>query len=148
MATRGANQFVETTWRDDGSACSVVHRDAMPPAFNARVRGVRPGAGSRTPTLATPEGGDTQDHPTAASREAAALESANAARLAHHKAARGRAKQLELQRDLDAETRGHQAWLREKAAAPAPAPPADRPSATARLEALRLRVAAKAAERQ
>ena len=147
MATLGANHFVETTWRDDGTACSVVHRDAMPPAFNARGRGVRPGADSRRPTLAAPERGDTPSHPTAASSEAAALESANAARLEHHKAAKGRAKQLELQRALDAEARGHQAWLRDRAAAPAPAPPADRPSATERLEALRMRIAAKAEER-
>jgi len=147
MATKGANNCVETSWRDDGSACSVTRRDALPIAFNARGRGVRPGAASRRGTPTAPRETYPANLPPAASSETAALEQANALRLEHQRTAKARAKQLQQQAALDAEARGLQAWLRDKAASPGPAPPADRPTGAERIEALRRRIADKAGER-
>jgi len=148
LATRSANSCVETAWRADGSACSVTRRDAMPIPYNARGRGVRPGATGKAPDEPEQRSADALPSPAPpALTSSTADELAHAARLDHMRAARGRARQLEKDKQAEAEARAHQTWLRDKAAEPNLAPAADRPSATERLEALRRRVAEKAAER-
>ena len=147
MATKGANSCVETAWRDDGSACSVTRRDALPIPYNARGRGVRPGAASRTRAPTETQGAEPLPPPPPTSTEEAAAEQASAARLDHQRTAKTRARQLAQQKVEEAETRAHQTWLRDKAAEPSRAPTADRRSGAERLAALRRRVAEKAAER-
>jgi len=134
LTTYASNNFAETAWRDDGSACTLTRRDAFPPAFLATGRGARPGAtGPRTstaPATHPPPRHDPDDDLLAA-------------RLQHQRSAKHRARQAQADKDDAAEARGLRAWHLDRAAAPPTAAPSG-PTAGERLAALRARVLARA----
>jgi len=145
LTTHAANTYTTTEWRADGSAHTLTRRDAQPPAFLAKGRGQRPKAtGPRTqrppqqPCPTAPPNAQNDD-------ERAALEDSLRARLDHHRAAKHRARQEAAERAEAQEARALAAWHHDQAAAPPRVRPAGGPTAAERLEALRRRVAAKAA---
>jgi len=143
LTTFAANNYRETAWRPDGTAVATLYRDAWLPPFLDRGTGHRTKAtGPRPPAQnAEPQPAETQNASGAAERNA--LEAAARSRLQHSRAASARARASTRLKDAEAEARGLQAWLADKAAEPKP-DPAPASSATERLEALRRRVAARA----
>ena len=139
LTTHAANNVRDTVWRPDGTATTVARRDAWLPPYWDRGTGSRSKAtGRRRP----PQPAQPNDP---AHEEQAALETAAREKLLHAKGAGARARGQARLQQATAEGRGFQAWLADKAKEPASGRPPDQPSAQERLEALRRRVAEKAA---
>jgi len=146
LTTHAANSYTTTEWRADGTAHTLIRRDAQPPAFLAKGRGQRPRAtGPRPQPLSQqpcrPTAADAPDNEA----ERTALEDGLRARLDYQRAARHRARQNAADREDEKDARALATWHKDQAAAPQRARPANCLTATERLEALRQRVAAKAA---
>jgi len=148
LTTFAANNYSSTEWRADGTTHTLRRRDAQPPAYLARGRGQRPGATgprARPPQQQLPPDSAAGTATAAEADERAALEQQLQDRLCYRRAAHTRAKQKAEELDDLKEARALAAWHRDRASAPRPAPEATQLTATERLDALRRRVAARAA---
>jgi len=142
LVTQAANNFRRSDWDQDGTLRTTTLRDAWLPPYLDR------GAGQRRRATGKRRRSPDRKGPAPPSRpprqvELLALEAAADQRRQHAKAARSRARAGTEQRAAEAEGRGAQAWLADQAARFSARPP-EAPTAAARLEALRARVAAKA----
>jgi len=144
LTTFAANNYRETTWKPDGSAVALLHRDAWLPPYLDRGAGHRPKAtGSRQPEQTTQAKDTAEAHAGNGRAEHDALEAAARDRREHAKAAAARAKEATRLKAAEAEARGLQTWLADRAAGEATRP-TTATSASERMEALRQRVAARA----
>jgi len=133
--TAAANSFTHTAWLEDGSACTTHLRDSMAQPYHARGLGVRPGAtGRRDAAPAAP----ATTPPTAATSSETAGDADRLTRLSLGSGAKARAAAETAAKEVAAEARFTRTWLEEKAARPAA--PRTGPTASERLEAIRLRI--------
>ena len=142
VVTHAANNFRETAWRADGSACAVVHRDAQPPAFLARGTGQRPKATGKRKARSCPP-----PLPPASSEPHLSGEQLLQAQREHQKTAKARMRQAAVDIADSQEVRAMHSWYLGMAAASAAraAPPAST-SAPANMAALAARIRAKSLE--
>jgi len=140
MVTHASNNARMSKLRPDGTYHLAVCRDACPPAYlNTVGRTLRRKPRPRS----SPPAAAAKDQPAS---DATRAEQLATERAAWAKGARGRAKAAEDDKRAEGDKRFLQAWLKDKAAGtPTPAP--DRPDARGRLEAIRRRIAARAASR-
>jgi len=144
LTTFAANNYRETSWRPDGTAVAALHRDAWLPPYLDRGAGHRPRAtGSRQPDHTDEAKRTAEAHAENGDAEHHALEAAARAQRAHAKAATARAREATRLKADEAEARGLQTWLADKAAGAATRATSTT-SAAERMEALRQRVAARA----
>jgi hypothetical protein len=138
-----ANHWVSST-KPDGTYTVTRSRDACPPPFeNTKGRAARRGTGGKQAEQDAPpkDPCKAQDtHPQLAQR---GNEDAGTA-ADWHRARAQRAKQAREEKEDAAEARFHEGWAEARLRADRP-PPAAGPTATERVEAIRLRLAAKAA---
>jgi len=140
--TFAANNYQTSELLPDGTYAQARRRDACPPAFeNTSGRAARR-RGPQTADDAQPQAAHPPPQP---SRDQRPTEQPfSAAAFAKGKA--GRAREARQERDDAAQARFAESWLADRAAAPSAAP-AQASDARSRLEALRRRVADKAAQR-
>ena len=141
LATHAANNYRETSWRPDGTAVQTLRRDAWLPPYLDRGAGHRAKASGKRP-LPQPTPAQADRDPN--TDELDALERAAREQLLHAKGASGRAKTATKLREAEAEGRGLQTWLTDKAAGAQPQRPQTGPTPAERMEALRQRVVMKA----
>jgi len=137
VVTHAANNFAETSWRADGSAVVVHHRDALPLPYNDARRHQamrRADAAPRTSARSNKE----PSEPLPVAAPMAPAPAGGSAPAAH---GRSQAAAVAMRRQED-EVRGVQSWVKDLAnRGLQPAPNAG--NAQARLEALRQRIAGK-----
>jgi len=142
LVTRAANSYRSSAWGPDGALRTTTLRDAWLPPYLDRSAGQRKRATGKRKRSTDRAGPAPPDKPPK-QKELLALEAAAEDRRRHAREARARAKNGAEQRAAEAEGRGAQAWLADQALRFSARPP-DAPTAATRLEALRLRIAAKA----
>jgi len=135
VVTHAANNYAETSWRADGSAVVVHHRDALPLPFNDARRHQAMRRADAAPRAAA-RNDKTPDKPLPTAAPAAPTATGGTAPAAH-----GRSQTAAVaRRRHEDEVRGVQAWVKDLAhrnLQPAP----DAGNAPARLAALRERIA-------
>jgi len=138
VVTHAANNFAETSWRGDGSAVVVKHRDALPLPYDDHRRHQAMRRADAPPRTTSDAPKPEKKLPTTTAHETPSASSSAAAPLdhAHSQATALRQKQQEAQQ------RGLQAWLQDLARRDL-RPAADAGLAQQRLAALRARIAAK-----
>jgi len=142
LVTRAANSYSSSAWGPDGALRTTTLRDAWLPPYLDRGAGQRKRATGKRKRSTDRERPAPPDKPLR-QKELLALEAAAEERRRHAREARARGKSDAAQRAAEAEGRGAQAWLADQALRFSARPP-DAPTAATRLEALRLRIAAKA----
>jgi len=138
VVTHAANNYAETSWRADGSAVVVRHRDAMPLPFNDSRRHQAMRRADAAPRAAS-RNDKPDDKPLPTTAPVAPLPASDGTAPATH--GRSQAAAV-LQRRQEDEQRGVQAWVKDLARRNLQ-PAHDAGHAPERLAALRERIAAK-----
>jgi len=138
VVTHAANNFSETSWRGDGSAVVVKHRDALPLPYDDRRRHQAMRRADAAPRTTNSEPKPERKLPPTTAPETPSTSSSAAAPLDH---ARTQAAALR-QRQQEAQQRGLQTWLQDLARRDLQ-PAENAGQAQQRLTALRARIAGK-----